>query len=241
MQPSVCPSAQIVQPAQVRAIDASWPHRLLRHRRSPTRCSAASVPRPTGCAASPPTRSTNRSRNSVRVGLDGDVDVRRPAPDAPPVGDGLAGRQRAAQLHVHGQRLGPDQRRVERRRDRQRVVDERAVEAVVAAVELHVEAQRVGDEADDRVRATDATPIGRSSAGDSSGWLPARRARRVMCSGRELGPLGHVEARARAAAARRRRAAEQASKHDLRRLRVDSGCSTRSSARCCRATGTRRP
>jgi len=73
-------------------------------------------------------------------------------PDPAPVGDGLAGRQRAAQLDVDRQRLGPDEARVERGRNREGIVDERAVEAVVTRVEFHVEAECIGDEPDNRVR-----------------------------------------------------------------------------------------
>src|SRR5665811_1191588 len=85
------------------------------------------------------------------VALDRDVQGGRPAPGAAPVRDRLAGRERAIQLHVHGECLCPHQRRVQRRRHREGVVDERAVKAVVAGVELHVEAERIVDEADDRV------------------------------------------------------------------------------------------
>ena len=113
--------------------------------------SRASVPRSPG---SPPAhrRARRTGRGTRRIALDRDVDVRRPAPHPAPVGDGLAGRQGAGQLDVDGQRLGPDEAPVEGRGDRQRVMHEGAVEAVVAAVELHVEAQRVGEEAHDRVR-----------------------------------------------------------------------------------------
>ena len=56
-----------------------------------------------------------------------------------------------------------DQARVERRRDHQRVVDERAVEAVVAGVELEVEPEGVGEEPDHRV-ARDRPPLRRQRA-----------------------------------------------------------------------------
>ena len=81
--------------------------------------------------------------------------------------------------------LGPDQAGVERRRDGQRVVDEGAVEAVVAGVELHVEAQRVGDVADDRVAVGDAARR-TSLRGSSPGAQPARRARPRRGPGRSF-------------------------------------------------------
>src|SRR5450759_2106746 len=70
--------------------------------------------------------------------------VRRATPDVPPVRDRFARGEPPAQLHIHGDWLRPDQRRVQGRREGQRVVDEGAVEAVVAAVELHVEAEGIG-------------------------------------------------------------------------------------------------
>ena len=73
-----------------------------------------------------------RSKKVVDVRLDADLQVRRLAPAPSPVGDGLAGRQRAAQLHVDGRAPRADQRRVDGRGDGQRVVDVGAVEAVVA-------------------------------------------------------------------------------------------------------------
>ena len=91
-------------------------------------------------------------------------------------------------LDVHVQRLGRDQAAVERRRDRQRIVDERAVEAVVRGVELHVEAERVGD-----VR-------GRSGCWPRTGWrasgprrAPGRWNRRACCR-----PAGRAGRRRRA-------------------------------------------
>src|SRR6188472_3316992 len=86
-----------------------------------------------------------------RVRLDDEVHVRRPAPQPPEVGDRLAVAKAARRVDVHGDGLGPDERRVQRHRDHERVVDERAVEPVVAGMELEVEAERVGDEPDDRV------------------------------------------------------------------------------------------
>src|SRR3990170_3708062 len=96
------------------------------------------------------------------VRLHGDVEVGRLATGAAPVGDRLAGGEDAAQLHVHRQRLGADQARVEGGGQRQRIVDEGAEEAVVAAVELHIEAQRIGEGADD------------GRAGRERGGLPGR-------------------------------------------------------------------
>src|SRR3954452_5572327 len=87
----------------------------------------------------------------VGVGVGRDIDVRRASPDASPVRDGLAGGQPPGKLDVDGDGLRRHERPVEGGGDRQRVVDERAVEPVVVAVELHVEPQRVGDVADDRV------------------------------------------------------------------------------------------
>ena len=72
---------------------------------------------------------------------------------------------------------------VERGRDGQRIVDERAVEAVVPGVELHVEPQRIGDVAHDRVA--------RHGSGREHRVLAARRARasRPACC-RRGGPAG---------------------------------------------------
>src|SRR5919198_3287279 len=87
----------------------------------------------------------------LRVGLDSDVEVGRLAPDPSPIGDGFAGRQRAAELDVDGQRLGPDQAPIQGGRNGQGIVDEGAVEPVVTTVELHVEAESIGNEPDDRI------------------------------------------------------------------------------------------
>ena len=116
---------------------------------------------------------------ATRVRLDRDVHVRRPAPTAPPVGHRLAGREGARQLHVDGQGLGAHEGGIERGRHGQRIVDEGAVEPVEAGVELHVEAQRIGHEAQHAVR--------------------IRRPPRLLVEAlevlrRELGALGHVEA-----------------------------------------------
>ena len=155
-------------------------------------------------AASPPTRSMKRSKNCVDVRLDRDVEVGRPIPPPAPVGDGLAGRVDAAQLHLDGDRLGRTRVGSRCRRDRQRIVDECAVEAVVAAVELHVEAQRVVDEGQDFV------------------CRPGRRRARcswARCSGVIL--ARSVTSRPRASGRGTVGVSRPASEHDLHRLRVD--------------------
>src|SRR6266550_7579953 len=85
----------------------------------------------------PPDAVDEPPQELVGVGLHGYLDVRGLAPHPSPIGDGLARRQRPAQLDVDGDRLRPDERRIEGGSDGERVVDEGAVEAVVAAVELH--------------------------------------------------------------------------------------------------------
>src|SRR4051812_40459432 len=74
---------------------------------------------PVGCQPPAPSGSGRGQRSNAfdvlleeprGVGPDGDVEVRGAAPYAPPVRHGLARRQRATQLDVHGQRFRPDER-----------------------------------------------------------------------------------------------------------------------------------
>src|SRR5215210_1047465 len=134
----------------------------------------------------------------VRVGLDRHVHIRLSAPHAAPVRHGLAGREHAADLDIDRDGLRPNERRVEGRRHSEGVVDERSVEAVVPSVELHVEPQRVGDIADDRVA--------RDRAGGKHRVLAAGEGERVVrrapggtrerddVVGQDPGLLGDVEA-----------------------------------------------
>src|SRR5258706_454136 len=69
--------------------------------------------------------------------------MKRFAPSGTPAGPGL---------DVDEGRLGEHQGAIDGRRDGERIVDERAVEAVVAIVELEVEAHGVADESKHRIR-----------------------------------------------------------------------------------------
>ena len=150
-------------------------------------------------------------------------------------------------LDVDEQRLGLDQRAVERRGHGQRIVDERAVEAVVVGVELHVEAQGVRDVPHDRV--------GRHGARREHRVLAARQRDRVVgraaraprepdhVVGEHPRALGHVEPerdRPRDGRVGSRRPRPTPGTRSARRP-GRSGCSTRSSASCCRTPRTRRP
>ena len=103
-------------------------------------------------AASRPTRSMKRSKNVSTSASTAMSRFGRTSPGPTPVGHRLARRPAALELDLHRQRLRPCQRGVERRRGRERIVDEGAVEAVVVAVELEVEAQCILDEAHQRAR-----------------------------------------------------------------------------------------
>ncbi len=105
--------------------------------------------------------------------------------------------QLAARLDIDIERLGRDEPRIDRRGHRQWVVDERAVEPVVALVELVVPAQRVRDEADDGVRGHGATRrervVGcRRKRVVRRAARPARHRHNVLRA--DPGALGDVEA-----------------------------------------------
>jgi inosine-uridine nucleoside N-ribohydrolase len=119
--------------------------------------------------------------------------------------------------------------RVERGGERQRIVDERAVEAVEAAVELHVEAQRVGDEADDGIRGDRTRFHGELAAVGEGGRVPRSRVVRAAAGAareadhvlrRELRAFGHVQAQRD----RARHAGDTAERRqdDLRRIGIDA-------------------
>ena len=103
-------------------------------------------------------------------------------------------------------------------------MDEGAVEAVEPAVELHVEPQRVGDEPDDRVRGHGAR-LGAERpdllAGEERVVGPAAGAtgQAGHVVGRELGPLGHVQAEGDGP---RRATGSEGREDDLGRVRVDA-------------------
>jgi hypothetical protein len=112
------------------------------------------------------------------VGLDGD---RRASAAGPRHGASRSPSRRSsrcppARRRRSGPRCAPG--RVERGRHRQRVVDEGAVEAVVAGVELHVEAQRVLDEAQHRLLSADR----RRAAYSRARWSGVSLARSVTSS-----------------------------------------------------------
>ena len=139
-----------------------------------------SYPPGADAAARAPTRSTSRRPNSAASTATATSAFGARPRDAPPVRDRLAVARAAGRVDLDGRGLGRHQARVEGRRDDQRVVDERAVEAVVAGVELEVEPEGVGQEPDHRV-ARDRPPLRRQRARGpgssvSSGRLPARRA-----------------------------------------------------------------
>ena len=120
------------------------------------------------------TRSMKRSKNAATSASTATSRLGRLAPPAPPVRDGLARRPCTTQLDFDGDRLGAYEGPIERRRDGQGVVDEGAVEAVVAAVELHVEAQRVVDEAQDRVVVGSPAPCAGARPGGRASSSRAR-------------------------------------------------------------------
>ena len=125
-------------------------------------------------------------------------------------------------------------------------MDERAVEAVVVGVELHVEPERVGDVADDRVARDGARRVHRVLAA-AEGERVVRRAAGGPGEGddvlgQDLRLLGHVEPERD----RPRGGRARSPTRPTRRTRSSpppgrSGCSTRSSARCCRDGDRRRP
>ena len=193
----VWPSAQICSQS-----DSSSPPVPPTARRTPAVPRPSSVPRPARSAASPPTRSMSRSRNVGDVRLDGDIEVRRPA---------LSRRQSVtvspavsspASLDVHGTGLGPTSDAVERRRHRQRVVDERAVEPVVAGCGTPC---RSAAHRRRSARSGCRRPSRRAASGPRRG--PARSSRRACC--RHAGRAGR-RGRAGSAPSRSRRARAQA-------------------------------
>src|SRR6185503_12537884 len=99
-----------------------------------------------GCCCQSPDAIDEPVEEDVGVDIDRDLGVRGVPGEAAPVRDGHRVGQATAGLDVDEHRPGPDERAVDRRGDGERIVDDRAVEAVVACVELEVEAQRIDDE-----------------------------------------------------------------------------------------------
>ena len=150
-------------------------------------------------AASPPTRSTNRSRNvsasasTATSTFGGRPQTRRQSVTVSPVVSV------PRQLDVDGQRLGPDEARVQGRGDRQRIVDERAVEAVVAAsgtpCRSAARRRRSGRSGSRRPNGSRASGPRRGRARASRpASLPGAAGERDDVLGRDLGLLGDVEA-----------------------------------------------
>ena len=182
MQPSAWSAAQIVNQSHGRPVS----------RRIRPRPGWVAPPSRLAChggrsAASPPTRSMSRSRNVGDVRLDGDVQVgprpvscRGSATVIPVVSSPRVSTSTNSASVATSDRSSAAA-------TASGIVDERAVEPVVAGVELEVEAQRVGDVADDRVARHRAGRLHRvlaaASAIESSGVLPARRASRTTWSG----------------------------------------------------------
>ena len=91
-----------------------------------------------------------------RLDFDRDIGVGRPAPDAAPVGDGHAAGQRSRRLDVDRNALGADQRRIDRRRDGERVVHGEDARAGEFLHRLEIVARRIVEEAQQRRRARQA-------------------------------------------------------------------------------------
>ena len=140
--------------------------------------------------------------NVGRVGTDRDVEVRRP---------GRSVRRRSATvipvvssprgLDVDEQGLGRDEGPVQGRRERQRIVDERAVEPVVAArgtpcrtAARRRRSGRSGSLATDRVASIGSSP--RASAIESSGRAAGPTGEPDDMLGQDPGALGDIEAEA---------------------------------------------
>src|SRR3954452_17496833 len=156
-------TAETVWPSTMLIAIAIWINTIVRGSKRPHLITSSLIP--TGSSGAPPAlachvrvvrrQSSDAFYESIEeggdIGRDGDIEVRGLTRQSPTVRDGHPARQLAARLDVDVPRLGGDEAPVECRRDGQGIVDERAVEAVIAEMELHVVAQRIGHIPDDRV------------------------------------------------------------------------------------------